>query len=749
MYNVSEAFKKAVYSKGTIIRPLIRFTNDNTFLTGEDIQLNRGLTVTEYFNTEEDLTIGCAPSSQLQTTLLNVDGLLNDYTYGECKVYLGAKVAEIPWHRGDSTCTAIFDYGTSNEVRFDAYKSQPYLKTNNEKSNVQPSEALQSILIYGNTLYGILTSGDVWVAMWDGTKLVLVNSDTWDDLKKYTWDQISDKRWIEFSSILDISDFMKRKLKRWKNRGLWYNSETCYEFRNNTIDRYEYVPLGVFIADTPEKHKTLMVNLTAQDRMKIFDQDATSWWNNLVWPMTVKQLFTQMCNYLKVPVGTTGNFINSARRFAEAPLVAETLTFREILKWIAGGAGGYARFNRDGYLELTWFGTQPINISKNQYFPDYEIAEYTVPKITGMQILNATSDIGVLLGNLGNVYQMIDNPIFYGATEDSIREIGAPVFQQLSSFATYTPLRVRAVCNWAIQAGDIIQLNNVNFPIFSQIITYTGGVRVVYQCTGDTSREILSTEDRRLYQQKRAIHQLQISVEGIQSHIEDSDNNISDLKLFAEGLTLSITNSEDGLSSSLSLKSGKVELSSGEIELKGLVSFKDLETAGKTTICGDNITTGQINANLITTGTLSADRISGGTINAQNITVTNLTADSITSGSFGSDRISSGAITNSKIGDLEITTDKLVDNIINNAKLNYGAVSKGTCNNEIQGYFADIIYANKVISGQVQATKLWAKTLYAASAEISGLKVAGNNITINGKTYKTMSKASATYVIGR
>lgn len=722
MYRVSEAFKRAVYSRNTVIRPLIRFLNDSTFFTGDDIQLEGSLIVSEYLNTEEDLTIGCAPSSQLQVSILNPKGYLNDYTYGECKVFLGAKVAETGWSRGDSTCTAIFGYGTDEAARFDAYSTLPYLKTNGTTSNAQPPEALQTILIYGNTFYGIMSSGDAWTAVWDGTKLIPAEAETWDDLKTFTWDQISERRWIEFASVAELNDFMKYKLSRWKNRGLWYNSEVLYEFKDNKVEQYEYVPLGVFIVDTPTKKRTSTVALIAQDRMKHFDQDATSWWNSLQWPLTVKQLFTQLCTQVNVPLATTGDFINSTRRFAEAPLAANSLTYRDVLKWIAGGAGSYARFTRDGYLELTWFGTQSIDIPTNQYFPDYEISEYGVPKITGMQILNANDDIGVFLGNQGNVYQMVDNPVFYGATEDAIREIGAPVFLRLSSFATYAPLRARAVCNWAIQAGDIIKLDGLHLPIFNQTIVYNGGVRVTYQSTGGVAREVLSTQDRQVYQQKRAIHQLQVDIKGIQSHIEDSDGNIADLKLFAEGLTLEVS-SQDNKSSILTLKSGTTTLSSGEIVLSGLVSFNDLKTAGKTTINGSNITTGQINANLITTGSLSADRISGGTINADYIKVTNLDASSITSGSFGSSRISAGAITNSKIGDLEISGGKISTNAIVNRHITSGSIYPTTCNSTINGYFADIIYANKVFAGTATADYLGARTVSATNMKFAGLKV--------------------------
>lgn len=732
MYSVSAAFKQAVYARGTVVRPLIRFLNDNTFLTGEDIQLNGGLVVTEYFNTEEDLTIGCAPSSQLQVSLLNSKGYLDDYNYGECKVFLGAKVAETPWTRGDSVCTAIFNYGQSDAARFDAYEAEPYLTINGEDSNAQPPEALQSILIYGNTLYGIMSGGDVWTAVWDGTKLVQLNVDTWADLSAYTWDEISDRRWIEFASIVELSSFMRNKLQYWHGRGLWYNSEILYEFKDTTVDKYEYVPLGVFIADMPERRRSAVVNLTAQDRMKLFDRDASDWWNSLTFPLTVKQILVQMCNYLGVPLATTGDFINSARRFATSPLVADALTFRDILKWIAGGAGGYARFTRDGALELAWFNTQTINIPANQYFPDYEIAEYTVPKISGLQILNASDDLGVLIGDRGNVYQMLDNPIFYGDTEDAIREIGVPVYLQLNSFAEYSPIQARAICNWAIQAGDVITLNGLRLPIFCQTITYVGGVKVTYQSTGGSYREQASSSDRKTYQQKRALHQLQIDIKGIQSHIEDTDNNVADLRLFAEGLTLEVSNSETGTSSVLTLKAGDATLSSNEITLKGLVSFADLKTAGKTTINGSNITTGQINANLITTGSLSADRIKGGTIDADYINVTNLSAGSITSGQFGSSRIADGAVINSKIGSLAVSGGNIATDAIINRHITSGSIYPTTCNSTINGYFADIIYANKIFAGSATASsiKTWV-------------------FTLNGTEAVWLDKASATKVLGR
>lgn len=75
------------------------------------------------------------------------------------------------------------------------------------------------------------------------------------------------------------------------------------------------------------------------------------------------------------------------------------------------------------------------------------------------------------------------------------------------------------------------------------------------------------------------------------------------------GITLSVTNSTTAATSTLTLKNGNVTIASGTIELKGLVTFSDLETKGKTEINGDNITTGTISADRIDASKLYIDKI--------------------------------------------------------------------------------------------------------------------------------------------
>ena len=733
MYKTSDAFKKALKTKHPLVRPLVRFLDSNTIFTGEDIDVSAGLVVTEYANTEEDLTIGAAPSSELEMTVLNTKGLLNDFQYGECQVLLGVRTFRNAWIRGDVQCTAILNYDTPNKVRIDGFLEAPYIKVNGVAPSVQPSAGIYSLIVENNTVYGVYASGNIWTALWDGQSLVETKDYTWADLEENTWLQLEARRWSEYSPVTDLNDFMHNKLRKWSGRGLVFRNNRCWEFLPGFVDEYEYVPLGVFNIETPAKRRGQKVEVSANDRMLLFDADATDWWASISFPITVTEILQKICARCHVPLATTGSFINSDREFTSSPFSADALTYRDLLKWIAEGAASFARMNRNGYLELSWFSNQDKYIET--YFNDFDFAEYEVQRITGLQILNADNDLGTLIGSKGNVYQIVDNPIFYSATPEQVQQLGEPIYSRLKSFSQYAPTQVTTLGDWSVQAGDVVTVESKEIPIFKQVITYAGSTRSNYQSTGNAQREPAPTASRQLYRQNRNIHQLNVDIKGIESHSENTDGAVTDLRLFAEGLTIKVTNSNDNTSAVLELKSGNVLLGSQSIKLSGLVTFTDLKTSGKTTINGDNITTGY----------LSADRIKGGTIDATTINVTNLNANNITSGSFGSDRIANGAITSTKYGIRSIGSDAIGTDAVINRHIQSGSIYPSTCNDTINGYFADVIYTQKVYAGAATAQYMRATYLYGDEFSIGSYQ---EGALVGHTRVKLLDKDQATQVVG-
>lgn len=71
-----------VTTNGTLLTWAAGDTNSNRRI-GQD-----GIKFTEYYNPEYNVEIGRAVSSQIEMTLLNTDGGLNNFAYGRCKVFL-------------------------------------------------------------------------------------------------------------------------------------------------------------------------------------------------------------------------------------------------------------------------------------------------------------------------------------------------------------------------------------------------------------------------------------------------------------------------------------------------------------------------------------------------------------------------------------------------------------------------------------------------------------------------------------
>jgi len=88
------------------------------------------------------------------------------------------------------------------------------------------------------------------------------------------------------------------------------------------------------------------------------------------------------------------------------------------------------------------------------------------------------------------------------------------------------------------------------------------------------------------------ITQLQATAQGLVTRVGNTEGAVSALQQTVNGFTLSASNGES--SSTLGLYSNGVLLSSANIQLTGMVTFNDLSYSGRTTINGDNITTGKI-----------------------------------------------------------------------------------------------------------------------------------------------------------
>lgn len=663
MYQASSAFHAKAMDDHVKTDILMQFEDGTFFTKFNDV---KDIEITYPLNEETDVTIGKCVSAELKTTILNKHGLLNGFNFGKCKVSLGALVGTDTW--SGSGVSVVYGYGTANAVTITANATAPYLSG---VTGDEPTFAPDCLVLVGDTLYAGDADGNAWAATISGSTLTALGSTTtWANVGSKTWAQVADQTWAGLSQR-GVSAFMAHNLQQWSGRGLSYQDGVGYEFTSEGVDKYEYVPLGTFYFSTPEQRRVANISCEALDGMQLFNVDVDDWWASLQWPLTRGQLLASLCTHVGVTLETT-TFPGSTESIASAPMAGNGFVGKDVLGWIAETACSYARMGRDGGLELVWFAAQSVKLTQNQHFGDSP-AEYETPAVQALHVMVANTDLGVMLpeNGSGNEYQVLDNPLYYGSTESEIRGKAQDLYNRLVAFPAYTPNSVDAVCDWAIEPGDIIQVvggdgTTRTLPIFRMTLKWAGGwARATYECTGGTGRKPAPQATRREFRAYRAYHKLEEDITGVRREIGDVKGNVATLEITASELSsriegkidgseaqslidqtvdkISLEVSSDSSGSTFVIKKDGVEISSDKVDLH----VNALNVDGEIVATSINLSTANI------TGTLSAAFIDASDLhvngaNIDNLTVTNamidtLYASKIIGGSVGG-YIASGAI---------------------------------------------------------------------------------------------------------
>lgn len=620
MYQASAAFHAAAMAEeaGTL---LLRFA-DGTLLTTEDVG---NIEITYPLNEETDVTVGKCVSAELRCTVLNYHGLLSGYGFGRCSVSMGVIVGTEEWAMPVCKAAVVHGYGTASTAVISAHEDAPFLRVNGSAASSQPTFSPDCLVLMGDTL----CAGDgtnLWAATISGTTLTAKTVD---------------------------NDFLAYKLGQWSGRGISYQGKMAYEFTSGGVDKYEYVPLGTFYFDTPEQRRVANISCEALDGMQLFNVDVDDWWAGLTWPLTRGQLLASLCTYVGVTLKTT-TFPGNTTSIASAPMAGNGLVGKDVLGWIAETACAYARMSRDDKLELVWFTAQNVKLTQNQHFGDSP-AEYETPAVQALHVQVANTDLGVMLpeNGSGNEYQALDNPLYYGSTEAEIRSKAQDLYNRLVAFPAYTPNSVDAVCDWAIEPGDIIQVvggdgTTRTLPIFRMTLKWGGGwARATYECTGGTGRKPAPQSKRREFAAYRAYHKLEVDIEGIHSEIGDVKGNVATLEVTASELRTQISGkldgnqaqslidqtvdkislevSSDSTGSTFVVKKDGVEISSDKVDLH----VNALNVDGDINATSINLSTANI------TGVLAAQYIDIENATIRNAQIESLYASKIIGGSVG------------------------------------------------------------------------------------------------------------------
>jgi hypothetical protein len=205
-------------------------------------------------------------------------------------------------------------------------------------------------------------------------------------------------------------------------------------------DSPTWVPLGVFIVDTPPRHLST-ISISAMDRMVLFDKDASGF--DYDTNSTVAEVIQACAKAAGVPLADTNmkNLPNYNVQVSK-PETQSTITYRTLLQYCAALTGTFAYMNETGKLAFRWYDTTagfamtPANrYSSDIYEQDVTITGLTYTIKSQDSEGKETSTVNVY-GSADYVFDFTDNLLIAG---NAARNQALTVVQSKIIPTTYRP----------------------------------------------------------------------------------------------------------------------------------------------------------------------------------------------------------------------------------------------------------------------------------------------------------------------
>ncbi len=243
---------------------------------------------------------------------------------------------------------------------------------------------------------------------------------------------------------------------------------------------YEWIPLGKFYgteAETSNNFKNL--KLTAYDGFSKMNGKYSATVGDKT---TLQAVYDDLKTQLLSECGIT--LKSAILPEYTLPFPYLDITFKQAIGYVAGCLGGFARFDRQGALEICWYQDNTYEIPRRmQYMGGFKRTTDKVLTITSLS--TGTVDNPIVKGEGTNGTNIsFENPYITDAmAEDIFTSV-----KQLS----YTPSEVKWRGDPAIQAGDIVTVfdkNDIahNVLIMSQSIKIGGGCNATILCYGTSA----------------------------------------------------------------------------------------------------------------------------------------------------------------------------------------------------------------------------------------------------------------------
>ncbi len=344
------------------------------------------------------------------------------------------------------------------------------------------------------------------------------------------------------------------------------------------------IPLGVYTIVDAVNDGDYLYKITAYDNLQKFDTDVSSWWNDeVVFPISLRDLLISLCTKVGVSYEFPTEFTNSDFMVTKNIFVEEA-TGIDFLGYIQEVCAGFIRASRTGVmtlLQLSWTEQTVLYPSLTIYpnvtiYPTAEaegesgtnfdpqiiytvpltkeklnISDFTVQKISRLQIRGSEEDVGVVVGEGTNTYVIEANPLLYsftGSEHDSA--IAGNIYNVISTI-TYTPVSTKVKAQPYIEVGDLVKFVSLEgreayapllyrqmsgFLLNSDTVQSKG--REVRDNTVQSVNKTTKVLNQRLHEVVNTVSEFRSTMTLVQTELSDAEtritNNESEIKQTAD-----------------------------------------------------------------------------------------------------------------------------------------------------------------------------------------------------------------------
>lgn len=336
-----------------------------------------------------------------------------------------------------------------------------------------------------------------------------------------------------------------------------------YEIEPALITNKTEIPLGVFYVETIEKYAGKdYKKLTAYDKMRYFDVDVKDWYDNLTFPISVKNFRDRLCKYVGVEqndVTLITDNIMLTKELDPSNGINGLSLMKQICE-ISGVFGRMDRYDKFDYLSLESSMLLPADdlFPANDLYPSagsgssensfniptslmYEhplVEDFFTSNIDGVIIVDSEG-AQVLTEYNQNPYYVQDNFVIMGQTHETISALSNALLSKISSIS-YRPINSSKIKGQPyVECGDFIsgEVNGYGFEayVFQRDLTGIKALRDSYICKG---KEMLENDMNGVTAQLQRLNKttervktsVQVTEKGLESEVKratDAENELS------------------------------------------------------------------------------------------------------------------------------------------------------------------------------------------------------------------------------